>query len=541
MEIKKYGIILIAAPMFFYMAGCNEIKNTTSYLEEQAAIFQTSETTAVTTTQTKATTTVTTELTGPEYTQLSIEPIDENYEETELIYQAEDEELTAIFETLNEKEDYTGTGYVSGLSGELQNEFEFNTEIPSSQRYDISVVVCSDYGADCSVFVNEEKIEDISVEGGENFVSVTIPGVYMEAGENTVLLKQSEGSMFIDCLEIRNTSLEPNTFASNEPVNENASDETKKLLQFFSDNYGKAIISGQHVSDSSNKEIERIVKTTGKYPVIRFADMYSYSLNGGNYEYDDTIEAAVKWSRDGGITGLMWHWFAPIGEESTLDSSEDFILSNAVTFEDISCLNSKELEKLRKSGDISEECLKLIEDIDSVSEGLKELRDDGIPVLWRPLHQAGNSMYWWDSEGSDVYLWLWNLLYERMTEYHGLNNLLWVWSGVDEAYLPDSSRYDIAAADIYLTEDEEMGSCYEAYYAVQKMAEGKIIALSECSSLADVNKAFRDGSVWSYFGLWYEPYLESEDNEFVDSDMLIKVYNSEGVITREEYCMKNND
>lgn len=535
MESKKYGIILIAAPVFFCMAGCNKIENATPYLDDQASIFTTTETTAALTTQTTSTT-VTTKLTGPEFTQIPLELPDESYEETELIYQAEEEELTEIFETLNEKTDYTGTGYVSGLRGDLQNEFAFNTEIPASQRYDVSVVVCADYGAECSVFVNDEKIDDISVESSDRFVSVTIPGIYMEAGGNTVLVRQNEGDMLIDCLEIRNTSLEPDTFASAEPVNEDSSDKTRELLKFFSDNYGKAIISGQQVSDSSNKEIERIVKTTGKYPLIRFADMYPYSLNGGSREYDDTVEAALKWSKDGGVTGLMWHWFAPLGTDGTLEKSEDFSLSSAVTFEDIACLTPKALEELQKTGDISKECVKLIEDIDSVSEGLKELRDAGIPVLWRPLHQAGNNMYWWDSEGRDVYLWLWNLLYERMTEYHGLNNLLWIWSGVDAEYLPDSSRYDIAAADIYLTEDEEMGSGYESYYALQKMSEGKLIALSECSSPVDVNKAFRDGSVWLYFGLWYEPYLESEDNEFVDSETLINVYNSEGVLTREDYA-----
>ena len=534
MELKKYGVIAIAVSMLFCITGCNDIESTTSYFEEQAAVFTASQTTAASISQTTVTTTATTELTGPEFTQIPLEQADENHEETELVYQAEEENLTEIFETLNEKTDYTGTGYVSGLRGDLHNEFAFNAEIPASQRYDISVVVCADYGAECSIFVNDEKVEDIAVESSDRFVSITIPGIYMEAGENTVLIQQNEGDMYLDCLEVRDTVLEPDTYVLAEPVNENASDETRELLRFFSDNYGKAIISGQQVSDSSNKEIERIVKTTGKYPVIRFADMYPYSLNGGNHEYDDTVEAALKWSKDGGVTGLMWHWFAPMGEEATLEKSDDFSLSSAVTFEDISCLTPNELEKLQKAGDISEECLKIIEDIDSVSEGLKELRDAGVPVLWRPLHQAGNNMYWWESEGSDVYLWLWNLLYERMTNYHGLNNLLWVWSGVDADYLPDSSKYDIAAADIYIAEDEEMGSAYESYYALQKMAEGKLVALSECGSLVDVNKAFRDGSVWSYFGLWYEPYLETEDNEFVNSEMLVNVYNSEGVLTREE-------
>lgn len=544
MALKKYLTVLISAVMLFGMVGCNEINQTPPRIYEntEAPLITSTEPIAASAVTTVSVTT-TAELTGPEFAQIPLHVPDIYTEEAELICQAEDQPLPALFKTMNEKTDYTGSGYISGLSGELNNTFIFNAEIPSAQHYDISVVVCAEEGAECTVFVNDEETENIIIESSDRFISATIPGIYMETGTNKISIQQVSGDMLLDCIEIHNNiSLKPDTFISAVPVNENASSETKTLLQFLCDNYGKAIISGQQVSDSSNSEIERIFTSTGKYPVIRFADMYLYSLNGGSSAKQEIVNSAVEWSESGGITGLMWHWFAPVGESGKLEESEQFSLSSAVTFEDIACLTPLEIENLEKKGEISKECAAIIEDIDSVSEGLKELKNAGVPVLWHPLHQGGDDSYWWNSSGSDVYRWLWDLVYKRMTEYHKLDNLLWVWSGTDEDYLPYSSEYDIAAADIYLEENEIFGSGYESYYALQNMTDGKLIALSECSSLPDITSAFRDGSVWSYFGLWYEPYLEKEDNQFVDTETLIRIYNSEGVLTRDdyiEYCSKN--
>ena len=63
------------------------------------------------------------------------------------------------------------------------------------------------------------------------------------------------------------------------------------------------------------------------------------------------------------------------------------------------------------------------------------------------------------------------------------------------------------------------------------MAPGKILAISECSTVPDMNAMFRDNAVWSFFGLWYAPYL----GEYTDDNTLIAIYNSEGALTREDY------
>lgn len=75
-------------------------------------------------------------------------------------------------------------------------------------------------------------------------------------------------------------------------------------------------------------------------------------------------------------------------------------------------------------------------------------------------------------------------MYTRMTEYHHLNNLLWVWNGQSSSFLVDSSQYDIASLDLYVEKEETYGSRYEQYVALRNMvSSGKLLAISECSNL----------------------------------------------------------
>ena len=83
-----------------------------------------------------------------------------------------------------------------------------------------------------------------------------------------------------------------------------------------------------------------------------------------------------------------------------------------------------------------------------------------------------------------------------------------------------------------MEKEETYGSRYEQYVALRNMvSSGKLLAISECSNLPDMNAMFRDNAVWSFFGLWYAPYL----GEYTDNNALVEFYNSEAALTREDY------
>ena len=51
------------------------------------------------------------------------------------------------------------------------------------------------------------------------------------------------------------------------------------------------------------------------------------------------------------------------------------------------------------NGEITQNCYALISDIDRISAALKPLADADVPVLWRPLPEAGGGWYWWAQTG----------------------------------------------------------------------------------------------------------------------------------------------
>ena len=104
-------------------------------------------------------------------------------------------------------------------------------------------------------------------------------------------------------------------------------------------------------------------------------------------------------------------------------------------------------------------------------------------------------------------------------------------------------KYDIASLDIYMDKNSEFGSRYEQFVSLSRMTDGaKILALSEASTVPDLNEMFRDNTVWSFFGLWYGDYLITPDGKYCEdytsADRMIAVYNSQGVITRDKIRMK---
>ena len=343
-----------------------------------------------------------------------------------------------------------------------------------------------------------------------------------------------DGIVDIDCIElVNNTSLYDGTSEiSATPVNSKATAKTQQLYQFLQQNYGSKIITGQYASDSSGKELDEIYNITGKYPLIRFADMNAYSPNGGDSQNATAVADSLAWAKDGGVVGLSWLWNAPMGTGTIYEKDTSYDLKTAVTDEDIAGKSLEELSAMVTEGKISQNCYALVSDIDSISEALQPLADADVPVLWRPLPEAGGGWYWWGADGAETYQWLWNLMYTRMTEYHHLNNLLWVWNGQSSSFLVDSSQYDIASLDLYVEKEETYGSRYEQYVALRNMvSSGKLLAISECSNLPDMNAMFRDNAVWSFFGLWYAPYL----GEYTDNNALVEFYNSEAALTREDY------
>ncbi len=461
--------------------------------------------------------------------------------EASMIIQAEECNLNGSLKVSDERKGYSGEGYVTGFKGGEADYLVISADIPVSQHYDVTICVASDEKVNNEVIINGSSIGSFNIEGNkEKFVKITFYGVYIEQGVALIQINHGDNEFDIDYIKIENNQsvYENEQEIEAVPVSEKSSYEARDVLRYLKENMGENIITGQFAEDSRNLEIKHIYKITGKYPVIRFGDIGGYATS--KLPLESEIKASREWDERGGIVGLTWLWNSPSEDSDIYAKNTKFSLEEAMTKEDIAILGISELQELCRDGVISRECLAIVEDIDDVASGLNELAEDGIPVLWRPLPKAGEGLYWWGASGSKAYKWLYNLIFERMTIYHELDNLIWVWNGQSEEYLVDDDKYDIASIDIYDKPNTAFGSHSEKYQLLKMITENeKLIALSECSNVPGIDEMLRDRSVWSYFGLWYGKYLfeneEHLDEIYTRKDDLIKIYNAENSITLDEY------
>jgi len=487
-----------------------------------------------------------------EVSEYVIIPAEINPSEYEKIIEAETvESRPESLNVSNSRAGFSGEGYLSGFSADESQDLVFEFDVPVDQHYDISICFANDEASKNEIYMNGEPL--FSFESAQEslgrFAIKTYYGVFIEKGKVSLSIHQTDGKFDLDYIKVKNnqsiyaskTDIEPSL------INAEASDQAKELMKYLSDNFGKKIITGQYVSDSENTEIEKIYEHTGRYPAIRFGDMRHYSANIPDKEKNkdpQEIEAAEKWNEKGGIVGFVWHWYAPMYSPDIYSKNTEFDLSYAVTVNDVAVMNDEDLEHYRSVGAITNECFNIIKDIDKVSAELKKLSDKNIPVLWRPLHEASGDWFWWGNAGPEAYKWLWSVMYRRMTEYHHLNNLIWVWSAQGSDYFVGNDMFDIAAVDLY-DSNADNTSYYKQYQWLYSLTGGqKLIALSECGTLPDMELTFRDRAVWSYFGLWYGDYVLDKNGELSEKYNTRKsfmiMYNSDRSITLDKYQKRND-
>ncbi len=459
------------------------------------------------------------------------------YEEYEKTIEAENGAENGNVHLSKERENYSGEGYMTGFSNSGKDSLTVTFDLPSSQHYNIKLVIASDNKKNNILMIkNEEICEFITSNTGE-FEAIIIKNVFIEKGLQDFSIKTVTGGIDYDYIcvesseEIKNIKSNPKSTL----INENANDKTLETMRYLLDNYGKNIISGQYVTTGTNDEINLIYSVTGKYPAMRLGDLALYT---DNQIYDiDEVEKAVEWSENGGLVSYTWHWQAPLKEASYYSKETEFDLQKAVTELEIATLPIEDIQKLYDNGEISEECFLIVKDIDIISQKIEYLQENDVTVLWRPLHEASGGWFWWGASGFSSYEWLYDLLYERQTYYHKLNNLIWIWNAQDVDWYVGDEKCDIISADVYSVKSQQL-SLLNTYIQYSEISQNKIIALSETASPSSTEISLRDKSMWSWFGVWHSEYVFAQDGTFSEQytkkEDLIEIYNHPNTITLDK-------
>lgn len=470
-----------------------------------------------------------------------------SYEETKIVanaipyvkftksVEAETGSVSGKAKVKSDRKGYKGKGYVTNISAE--EDWSREIELTDSQYYDLTITVASDVPCVNGIAVNGKKLQDFSASGSGKFEKVTFKNIYIEKGKTAISVIPVDGGLDVDCLTLtasEDISKLDLTISKPALSNKDSDYNAKALYQYLCESYGKQVLLGQHDTIGTSAETDMIYKTTGKYPAIRFGDLM-LATEKDSITTDTEMNIAMDWASKDGIVGYMWHWAAPDDKREYYADQTDFDIKKAVTKENIAQLSLEDIKKLQKDGKVSKECVAVVEDIDTVSEKLSTLRDEGIAVLWRPLHEASNGDFWWGND-KEAYKWLWKLMYERQTKYHKLNNLIWVWSAQNADWYVGDKYCDVLSCDVY--DDGNKDAQVNIMLFLQSISKNKPIAMSECGSFPDIQSIADEKAMWAFIGQWGGNYLMTDDGKLAEENNtaaeLIKMYNNNITLTRDK-------
>ena len=94
-----------------------------------------------------------------------------------------------------------------------------------------------------------------------------------------------------------------------------------------------------------------------------------------------------------------------------------------------------------------------VNELDMLAEGLTELRDADVVVLWRPFHEMNGGWFWWGGQDHREFIQVWRQMFDYFTKTKKLNNLLWTYAPnhgpKTAAYYGGDNYVDLVGLDAY--------------------------------------------------------------------------------------------
>jgi len=413
--------------------------------------------------------------------------------------------------------------------------------------------------------LNGTSLDTLAIPESDGFEAITMPSVKLKAGENIVTITKSWGWSTFDKLEVLPFEYPAITASQPVPTDPKATAETKSLMAYLNSVYGKNIISGQqeiyqYGPHGLETEFEYLYDLTGHYPAIRGFDYGNRCCELFGAADDGTNSRIIDWVKTkGGIATASFHLNVPkdfasyTGGQLPFDQTTysakidnqpatDFITANAYKE------GTKEYDYYRAA-------------LERLAGDFLALQEEGIPVIWRPLHEAEGgggetgSWFWWGKEGSEVYKNLWVYTYKTLTEDFGCHNLIWEWNSYNfdtsANWYPGDEYVDIIGYDKYnctkyleennwqpkvVHDDSAIASTF--YGIMEKYGSTKMVAMAENDCFSTVDNLVNDKAGWLYFCTWYDGGSADinflSDPRFNTQEDTIAMYQSDYCITLDE-------
>ena len=310
------------------------------------------------------------------------------------------------------------------------------------------------------------------------------------------------------------------------PCNPNAQPCVRKMMAYLGQLAGKGILTGQHTKTRGMEELHHIEQVTGRQPALLGFELLAYSPNINYLDTDEecmeevagnygTLRQAWEWAAQKGVITFTWHWFSPLGgrSKSFFSRNTDFDATRALV-----------------EGTLENKAL--LSDMDMMAGLLRPFCDAGVPILWRPFHEGDGDWFWWGVKGPETVKALWRLMYDRYTNLHGLNNLIWVWNSPVPACYPGDDVVDIISRDMYPPAHLHTAQM-EKLTELQKLtAQRKIALIGEIGTLPSAEALAAEKAEWVSYMTWCGEFCTSE--EFTTNEALQAMYSHPWAVTKDK-------
>ena len=310
-----------------------------------------------------------------------------------------------------------------------------------------------------------------------------------------------------------------------------------------------------------DQECNYLKELTGEYPAIRGFDLNCH--NPGFGWEDGVTDRMIQWGKKNGIVTTSWHCTVPTSMDDFEIDEDGNITKISNDWQQFTYSEKTDFKPSNVLIEGTKENVFYNEAIRLAAVELKKLQDEGIPVIFRPLHEAeGNlgqnadgsgSWFWWGKEGAEVYKQLWKYLYDKLTNEYGLHNLIWeqnlyAWSDESALWYTGDDYVDIVGFDKYNTtynrhDGNTTGPNEDAeskifWSLVDYVDNKKLVSMPENDSIPSIENMVVEDAMWLYFCTWYDgesgaPQFIS-GTEYQNPETVKSIFQSEYAVTLSE-------
>ena len=291
------------------------------------------------------------------------------------------------------------------------------------------------------------------------------------------------------------------------PVTPKASPEARALLEFIDSLSGQHTLTGQHnFPNTKDASTLAAARAYGKVPAI-FGQDFGFAAPGDKDAVAARPEIIAEIKRQfaqGAIITLCWHAVPPTADEPVTFRSKP---GDGTTSQNLSSVQGRLTDQqwhdvITPGTELNK---KWCAQVDVIAGFLKQLQVAHIPVLWRPYHEMNGDWFWWGGRvGDNGTKVIYRQIFDRLVNYHHLDNLIWVWS-VDRParadrqfvdYNPGTNYFDIAALDVYGSDFQQ-----SYYNDLLVQAAGKPVTLAEVGPPPTVT-ILAEQPAWTWWMSW---------------------------------------